>query len=266
MITVMVAGLPGRMATLVVGVIEKTKDLKIVSAALSEIDENWLAGTGWITLVPLEEHEATLKQWVPDVVVDFTVPAAVNRNAELYCNCGIPFVMGTTGGDRDLLKKTVESSKICAVIAPNMAPQIVVFQAMMEYAAKNFPDSFKGYCLRITESHQQGKKDTSGTAKAMVQYFNALGIPFTVDQIIMERNPRVQETSWGVPKNHLGGHAYHRYTLLSEDRTVLFEFRHNVNGRNIYIPGVLRAIRFLDEKVQRGAQGIVFSMTDVLRE
>ena len=197
--------------------------------------------------------------------MDFTAPAAVNGNAELYCRYGIPFVMGTTGGDRDLLKRTVESSKICAVIALNMAQQIVVFQAMMEFAAQNFPDSFRGYRLVIAESHQQGKKDTSGTAKAMVQYFNALGISFTTDQIIMERNPLIQEVVWGVPRERLGGHAHHCYTLLSENGTVLFQFRHNVNGRNIYIPGVLRAIRFLDKKVQGRAQGIAFSMIDVLR-
>jgi len=169
MITVMVAGLPGRMAKLVTEAVEKAEDLRFIQIALSEIRENWWsAANSLITLVPLEGHEAELKHWVPDIVVDFTAPTAVNRNAELYCKCGIPFVMGTTGGDRDLLKKTVNNSEVCAVIAPNMAPQIVVFQAMMEFATKNFPDSFNGYHLTIEESHQQGKKDTSGTAKAMV--------------------------------------------------------------------------------------------------
>ncbi|KAG2390571.1 4-hydroxy-tetrahydrodipicolinate reductase [Vigna angularis] len=41
-------------------------------------------------------------------------------NAELYCKAGVPFVMGTTGGDRDLLHKTVEDSKNHAVISPQM--------------------------------------------------------------------------------------------------------------------------------------------------
>ncbi|MBS3732265.1 MAG: dihydrodipicolinate reductase, partial [Desulfobacterales bacterium] len=36
------------------------------------------------------------------VVVDFTHPSAVNDNARFYCDHRIPFVMGTTGGDRDL--------------------------------------------------------------------------------------------------------------------------------------------------------------------
>lgn len=45
-------------------------------------------------------------------------------NAELYSKVGVPFVMGTTGGDRDLLHKTVEDSKIYAVISPQMGKQV----------------------------------------------------------------------------------------------------------------------------------------------
>ena len=167
--------------------------------------------------------------------VDYTHPSAVNPNAEFYCLHGLPFVMGTTGGDRQKLEDTVRSSAIAAVVAPNMAKQIVGFQAMMEYAAQTFPDLFKGYRLSIRESHQQTKADTSGTAKAMVRIFNRLGTPFTEDQIRMERDPQIQKTAWGIPEEHLGGHAWHTYTLVSEDGTVRFEFTHNVNGREIYV-------------------------------
>lgn len=35
----------------------------------------------------------------PNVIVaDFTLPAAVNENAEMYCRKQVLFVMGTTGG------------------------------------------------------------------------------------------------------------------------------------------------------------------------
>jgi dihydrodipicolinate reductase len=45
-------------------------------------------------------------------------------NAELYSKVGVPFVIGTTGGDRDLLYKTVEDSKNYAVISPQMGKQV----------------------------------------------------------------------------------------------------------------------------------------------
>lgn len=47
-------------------------------------------------------------------------------NAELYCRVGVPFVMGTTGGDRDQLYKTVEDSKVYAVISPQMGKQVII--------------------------------------------------------------------------------------------------------------------------------------------
>ena len=46
------------------------------------------------------------------------------ENAELYSKSGVPFVMGTTGGDRDLLYKTVQEANLYAVISPQMGKQV----------------------------------------------------------------------------------------------------------------------------------------------
>jgi len=213
-----------------------------------------------------ESRIAQIKQSEgPFLTADYTHPSAVNANADFYCNCGLPFVMGTTGGDRSLLEQTVRSSSIAAVIAPNMAKQIVGFQAMMEYAADNFPGLFQGYSLEITESHQKGKADTSGTAKAVVRYFNKLGIPFAEESIVQIRDPKIQQSRLGIPEKYLSGHGWHTYTLVSPDSTVRFEFTHNVNGRKIYAAGTLDALLFLSDKITAGEKARVYSMIDVLR-
>ena len=109
------------------------------------------------------------------VCVDFTHPSAVNENAEWYSAHTLPFVMGTTGGDRDALLACVENAPAAyAVIAPNMAKQIVALQAMLEQMASEFPGSFEGYSLSVVESHQSTKADTSGTAKAVSASLAAL--------------------------------------------------------------------------------------------
>ncbi len=199
------------------------------------------------------------------ITIDFTHPSAVNDNAEFYCRHKLPFVMGTTGGDRQLLEQTVLSSTNTAVIAPNMAKQIVGFQAMMAHAAEFFPDLFKGYRLTVRESHQAGKADTSGTAKAMVGYFNQMGIDFSVEQIEKERDPERQQNMWGVPVEVLQGHGWHTYTLISPDDSVKFEFVHNINGRQIYCEGTMDAVLYLVRQMEGGAQGKVYSMIDVLK-
>jgi 4-hydroxy-tetrahydrodipicolinate reductase len=136
---------------------------------------------------------------------------------------------------------------------------------MMEYAANTFPDLFKGYRLEIKESHQEGKADTSGTAKAMVAYFNRMGLTFSEQDIMKERNPEIQKNQWGVPEEYLGGHGWHTYSLISGDKTVRFEFTHNVNGRDVYAKGTLEAILYLSQKLKEKAAGKVFAMVDVLK-
>ncbi len=199
------------------------------------------------------------------ITIDFTHPSAVNDNAEFYCQNNLPFVMGTTGGDRERLAATVTQSDNSAVIAPNMAKQIVGLQAMMAHAADHFPNLFKGYQLTVRESHQSGKADTSGTAKAIVADFNRMGVTFEEDQIQKERDPERQSTMWGIPPEYLSGHGWHSYTLISADKTVKFEFTHNINGRDIYAEGTLDAVLYLSHKSAQGASGRVFSMIDVLK-
>jgi 4-hydroxy-tetrahydrodipicolinate reductase len=78
------------------------------------------------------------------IAIDFTHPSAVNKNADMYNALKLPFVMGTTGGDRELLVSGTKKAKNPAVIAPNMCKQIVAFQAMMKHMAETYPGSFDG--------------------------------------------------------------------------------------------------------------------------
>lgn len=268
-ISVMVNGLPGQMAAMVARHILEDDRFTLFPFSLTgpEITEKTCTIiTQTVELIRPQDRDSAMKKGGrPAIAVDYTHPSAVNANASWYCNQRLPFVMGTTGGDRKKLEEAVLDSVIPAVIAPNMAKQIVAFQAMMDYAAVHFPGLFKGYELEIRESHQKGKADTSGTAKAMVTYFNRLGIPFSEDQILKERDPEVQHRRWGIPQEYLSGHGWHTYSLTSPDRTVHFEFTHNVNGREIYALGTPDAIVFLHKKVALGEKGRVFSMIDVLK-
>jgi 4-hydroxy-tetrahydrodipicolinate reductase len=269
-IRVMVNGIPGNMATLVAEHLLRDPCFELVPFSLTGPDiteSSHRVLTTSVQLIHPKDREKKMPQIDRQdlISVDYTHPGAVNGNTEFYCNNHLPFVMGTTGGDRRLMEETVCRSKICAVISPNMAKPIVGFQAMMAYAAQAFPNLFRGYTLIVKESHQKGKADTSGTAKAMVAYFNQLGIPFEENKIIKERRPDIQKTTWGIPEAFLGGHGWHTYSLLSADKTVKMEFTHNVNGRDVYAVGTLYAVLYLERKIRDGAKGRVFSMMDVLK-
>jgi len=230
-----------------------------------------------VQLVPsnTETTEATLKTYLdsvagPIIIVDYTHPSAVNGNCELYCKLQVPYVMGTTGGDRDKVTSDTKKAGIYAVIAANMCKQIVALQTVLESMSTQFPGAFSGYTLKVTESHQSTKADTSGTAKEMVKYFNGLtSTQFQVNDIVKLREQSVQE-SFGVPSEHLNGHAFHTYTL--ESPTVNFEFKHNVCGRRTYAEGTVDAVEFLWNKMNKKDQEQgendeirIFNMIDVLK-
>ncbi len=269
---IMINGLPGNVARTLVPAVVSDERFELVNYSLTgpEIEEKAYTVDGnTITLVRPHERDQAVKAIVSEhgdfISVDYTHPKAVNDNAVFYCKHGLPFVMGTTGGDREALGRTVEGSSISAVIAPNMAKQIVGLQAMMAYAAEYFPGLFSGYSLEVRESHQASKADTSGTAKAMVHYFNQLGVSFSQSDIIRVRDPEEQKTM-GIPEEHINGHGWHTYTLVSPDKNATFRIVHNINGRDIYTQGTFDAVMFLAEKTAAANEtGKVYSMIDVLR-
>jgi 4-hydroxy-tetrahydrodipicolinate reductase len=272
-INIMINGLPGKVAATLAQSAIKDARFNLIPFSLTgqEIEDKTLC-IDPIDFELVKPHGRAKKidlikaEFKDFIAIDYTHPSAVNTNAVFYTQNQIPFVMGTTGGDRSKLEQVVKDSSTMAVIAPNMAKQIVGFQAMMEYAANAFPGLFKGYTLEVVESHQNGKADTSGTARAMVGYFNKLGTDFDVNQIQMIRDPKHQEKELKIPKAHLTGHGWHTYTLMTEDGSALFEFKHNINGRDIYVKGTFDAVLFLKEKLgQPGSTKKVYTMIDVLK-
>ena len=134
------------------------------------------------------------------------------------------------GGDREALFRVTRESGTYAVIAPNMAKQIVALQAALEQMAADFPGSFDGYSLSVVESHQSTKADTSGTAKAVATSLAKLTNEpdFTADdyaKIVRVRDTDGQLAGGGlshdgvspVPEDALNGHAFHTYAMKSAD-------------------------------------------------
>ncbi len=269
MIRVLPVGLPGNMASVFSRHADQAPDISLLPNGITGPDtdqQRIRIGAAEIHLVRADDSAAKdriVRDDGPFIAVDFTEPRAAEANIEWYCSKGIDFVMGTTGVSMSRLAEEVRDARICAVAAPNMAKQIVALQAMMEFGSQAFPGCFAGYSLRIVESHQQGKLDTSGTARAMVAYFNALGVDFDVDSIVKIRH-RDDQLEMGVPESALGGHGWHEYSLESPDGTVHVRLVHNVNGRDVYADGTLDAVRYLHAKLEAGVKGKVFTMIHVL--
>lgn len=281
-IYVMVNGMPGPMATAAAEACLR-KGLKLAPAAMTGPDippmtitvvDTVTERSADVKLIPSVESDE-LKSVIAGfktaygeknvLAVDYTHPSAVNSNAAFYAENRLPFVMGTTGGDREKLVDDMNAAKHFSVIAPNMAKQIVALQKALDDLAENYPGSFATYKLACTESHQKTKADTSGTAKAVIASLKQLNgdSVFSTKDITLIRDDE-KAVAWGVPEDALTGHAFHRYTLTSADGTVEFALEHNVAGRTIYAEGTADAVQFLAKKLQSEDEGKVYTMVNVL--
>ena len=116
-IPVMVNGIPGKVACTVARHIQRDPRFRLIDCSLTgpEIQEREfsLEGTA-IRLIRPEARDSAIQvirtAHGEFLTVDYTHPSAVNPNAEFYCRQSLPFVMGTTGGDRQKLEETVHSS------------------------------------------------------------------------------------------------------------------------------------------------------------
>jgi len=276
-IIVMMAGLPGKMALSIAEAIVLSKDMSLAPYGLTgqETEERLINIKGQqIELLDSSQKKQLLHYFqiddIPDIVIDATEAGSINDNVAFYAVNRLPFVMLTTGGDMDYIRKKVcevqdSGETYNAVVSANMAEDIVVVQAMFEYAAKTFPGAFKRFITDVEESHQEGKKDTSGTAKEIVSSLKLLGAEADIEKIKKNRTPE-ENSAFGVPEEHYKGHGWHTYSLIRDDKNVFLQFVHNVNGRKPYVDGTLNAVRFLHKAQETDwAGGKVFSMIDVLQ-
>ena len=271
-IPVMINGLPGNMASLVESTLSMNPNFEAVTVSLSgpEIDRWHKGKSGDIQLYEPCKHKEVMtevaEQWRDSglVIIDFTQPDAIEDNVRLYCENRIPFVTGTTGGNRDALSKMVEDSKISAVIAPNMSVPIVMLMDMIMFAATSYPGALKDWEIRIVESHQVSKKDVSGTALAIGEVLKELGVNYCGPNNIHAIRDEIEQRIMGVPELALGGHGWHKYSLISPDSNVKLGFEHNINGRDTYVNGTLLALNFL-VKLRGETGGKCYSMKNVMQ-
>jgi 4-hydroxy-tetrahydrodipicolinate reductase len=178
-----------------------------------------------------------------DVALDFTSPDAVMANAPVLAKRGISLVIGTTGWARHEpeLQRIVADAGVGAVVAANFSTGVVLFEAIVAYAARLFsPQQQFGAFLH--ESHHAAKKDApSGTALTLKRAMEQAGFPRAID---------VSSTRAGfLPGTHTIGFDGPAETLT---------LTHAARDRSAFAHGALTAARWV-----RGRRGW-FTMKDVL--
>ena len=255
MIRVAVCGACGRMGKLIVRIISKQKDMRLVAAidapSTPEIgkDAGELAGVGklGVNIVGADKLASVMKKSRPDVLVDFTNAAAAVQNVKTAAEAGVAVVVGTTGfteEQRRAIERTIKDKRIPAVVSPNMSVGVNVFFKSIEETAKMLGSD---YGVEIVEVHHVHKKDApSGTAKRAAQILaKALGRS--------EDSIRIKSIREG---EVVGDHTV--IFSVPEERV---EITHRAQSRETFAAGAMKAIRHV---IKKGKPGVVQDMRDVL--
>ena len=155
-----------------------------------------------------------------DVAVDFTRPDAVVGNVLRCLDVGVPVVIGTTGFDVDDVDRRAREAGLPCFHAPNFALGAALMMRFAEEASRSFE------AAEIVELHAETKRDApSGTAKATAA--RLAGDP-PIHSVRLPGLMAHQEVIFGGP---------------GETLTI----RHDTTSREVFVPGVLRAIEAVQD-------------------
>jgi len=176
-----------------------------------------------------------------DVLIDFSVPAALAASLDRAVAANVPILIGTTGLDDTADARIADAAKKVAVLrAANTSLGIALLAELVERAAKALGPAWD---IQVAETHHRAKVDTpSGTALML---------------------GRIAESS-----GREVGYASLRGGTVAGDHDVLFLgpqerliLSHRAESRMILARGALVAARFLV-----GKPAGLYAMRDVIGE
>lgn len=269
MIKVAVTGAAGRMGSGIIRKITQQDDMEVVAAI--EMPNTPLAGQDagvragiepiGVEITGSQDLAKTLQESKPDVLVDFTIAAAAIETIKIASAEGVNLVVGTTGfsdEQRDSNIKNIEDNNVKAVISSNFAIGVNVFFDLV----KKLTPILEDFDIEIIEAHHNQKEDApSGTAMTAFDVIcesigrdpNEVGV-YGREGHVGKRKPE-----------EIGLHAIRGGDIVG-DHTVMYigdgerlEINHRAHTREVFIAGVIRAIRYLPN-----ATKTISDMQDVL--
>ena len=205
-----------------------------------------------------EDPRFAIDQDHADVLVDFSVPAALQANLDRAVSAGIPIVVGTTGLDALADERISAAAKNVAVLrAANTSVGVALLAELVERAGRVLGPEWD---VEISETHHRNKADApSGTALMLgAAAARGRGTALTAE--------RGRDGTGLKREDGAIGFACLRGGTAAGDHDVLFLgpnerliLSHRAENRMIFARGALAAAGFLADKPAG-----LYSMRDVI--
>ncbi|CAE6722801.1 dihydrodipicolinate reductase C-terminal domain-containing protein [Paraburkholderia nemoris] len=152
----------------------------------------------------------------------------------------------STGSDVE-----VEPFDFPVVLCANTNILMLKFMSMLETSGH----LFRGYKVRLVESHQAAKTSVPGTALNIAQ-----SIGQTANSIVSVRDPKIQCRELKIPDDQLTRHAFHQIRIEDGGSSLLLESR--VYGTSPYADGVSRIIEVV---CHNGLEHRLYSVMELVK-
>jgi len=260
-IPVIVNGAAGKMGREVIKAVAQASDLTLMGAIDTTPehqgkDAGELAGLSEPLEVPITNqlepmlgYVAGERQMQPGVLVDFTHPDAVYNNIRSAIAYGIRPVVGTTGlspAQLEELADFAEKASTGCLVIPNFSIGMVLLQEAAVRASQYFDH------VEIIELHHNQKADApSGTAIQTAQLLGELGKTFNT--AIVEETEKIAGARGSLADEGIRIHSVRLPGLIAHQEVIfgaagqIYTLRHDTSDRACYMPGVLLAIRKVNQ-------------------
>jgi 4-hydroxy-tetrahydrodipicolinate reductase len=221
----------------------KSPEIKLVGAVdLKAVGDKITLPDG--SVIPFStDLEQIITETKPAVIVDFTLAHASMPAVRIAARHKVNLVIGTTGFKAEEvaeMQQLAETNKIGIILASNFAIGAVLMMHFAKLASK-----YLDYAEIIELHHEQKVDAPSGTSLSTARAMAAFrGRPFSQAADNGKNFPSRGEKTGGVTIHsvRLPGLMAHQEVLfggLGQTLTI----RHDTNGRECYVPGVLLAVQ-----------------------
>lgn len=263
-INVGVIGAGGRMGRMLIEAVQNNPQTALKAAierqgsSLVGADAGEVAAIGYLNLQIVDDLAAVINDI--DVLIDFSLPDATEKNMQVCAEHNVAMVIGTTGFNEQQERVLAKASeKITIVYAGNYSTGVNLSLKLLGMAAKAFGNDAD---VEIIEAHHKHKIDApSGTAYMMAEAVAEARGQNLKDVAIYGREGQTGERESGT----IGIHAVRGGEIVG-DHTVMFiadgevvEITHRARARMTFAAGAVRAATWVVE--QEVGQ---YNMQDVL--
>ena len=259
-----VIGAGGRMGRMLIEAVQNNPQTTLKAAierqgsSLVGADAGEVAAIGHLNVQIVDDLAAVINDI--DVLIDFSLPDATEKNMQVCAEHNVAMVIGTTGFSEQQEQVLAKASeKITIVYAGNYSTGVNLSLKLLGMAAKAFGNDAD---VEIIEAHHKHKIDApSGTAYMMAEAVAEARGQNLKDVAIYGREGQTGERESGT----IGIHAVRGGEIVG-DHTVMFiadgevvEITHRARARMTFAAGAVRAATWVVE--QEVGQ---YNMQDVL--